>query len=97
MKDEIEQLRTELAELRDACLKMFTLLSASLPGQPTSAEVLKTMTANAGAMQQTGHATLLDECTTAALRAVSSVAVKQHPQDQDVQAMYRGLRPGQRH
>jgi hypothetical protein len=97
MEDEITTLRAEVAELRSACLKMFTLIAATLPGQPSSAAALHTMLANVRAMQPPGEATLLDEWTTSALRAVSSVAVKQHPQDQDVLAVYRGLRPGQRH
>lgn len=95
--NEIEQLRAEVAELRRACLKMFTLITASVPGQPTSAEVLHTMLANVGAMQQAGPADLFDEMATSALRAAASVAVKQHPNDAAVREVYQGLRPGSRH
>jgi hypothetical protein len=94
---EIEALRAEVSQLREACLKMFTLIAATLPGAPTSAWALKSMKANVAAAQKPGEADLFDELSTSALRALSSLAVKQHPTDEEVLAIYRGLRPGTRH
>jgi hypothetical protein len=40
---------------------------------------------------------VFDGLVMAALKSLSSAAVKQHPNDEDVLETYRGLRPGSRH
>lgn len=95
--NEIDTLRAEVQELRLACRKMFALIATTLPGQATSAGVLHNMLDNTRAMQKPGEADCFDELSAAALLALSSLALKQHPHDPQVQEIYRGLRPGQRH
>lgn len=48
-------------------------------------------------MRQGTSADAFDEMATGMLLAVSSLALKQHPDDPEVQQLYRDLRPGNRH
>lgn len=94
--NDIETLRAELAELRAACTKMFAFIGACVPGQPTSKAVLKTMLAHRDALQTKGASTLLDEMALKTMMMTSNAALRQHPHDLEVQALFDDLRPGKR-
>lgn len=96
--NELDTLRTEVAELREACKVMLVQITLCLAGAPTSAQALATLLANVGEANRTRpRGEMFDEMSVAVLRALSSTALKQHPDDPAVLEMYRGLRPGQRH
>ena len=99
---EIEQLRAELAELREAMQRMFVVTTSVLAASPNSATALVGLLAHVGEVQQQlekdGRANdAFDTISVATLRALSSIALKQYPQDQEVRFAYEGLRPGARH
>lgn len=95
---EVETLRAELAELRKATGMMFALTTHCLAGSATSAQALALLFENLAALNaKADHGEVFDAMSIETLRAVSSIALKQHPQDPDVVGAYQGLRPGERH
>ncbi|XVJ69866.1 MAG: hypothetical protein HEQ39_09585 [Rhizobacter sp.] len=96
--EEIQKLRTELAELRDATKHLLAMTTAVLSVSPNSATALMGFMANVGqanAAKERGEA--FDDISIGILLALSSVALKHHPQDPEVRDAYNGLRPGSRH
>jgi hypothetical protein len=95
---ELNLLRTEVAQLREACKLMFPLVITALAPTTTSGQALAALLANVGATnKERDRGEVFDELSVAALLALSSVALKQHPNDTQVLETYRGLRPGARH
>lgn len=96
--NEIDQLRAELAELRDATKRMFVVATSVLAASPNSATALVGLMAQVGEADRVGPPNdAFDTISVATLLALSSTALKQFPNDQDVQFAYDGLRPGARH
>lgn len=96
--NEIEQLRAELAELREAMRLMLAMTMLTIANSGTSASALHTLFANVGAAQkEKERGDTFDAWATAALLALSSEALKRHPTDNAVLEIYQGLRSGNRH
>lgn len=96
--NELETLRAEVAQLRQATKKALALAAHSLAMQGDAHVTLTNLMANyKAAMKANQPADDFDELATAMLLSLSSLALKQHPDDPAVQAIYRQLRPGQRH
>lgn len=95
---ELEAMRAELERMRKANRKAFALLAHCLAAQQNGAVLLASLMANYDAAVKAGEDTdEFDDLMRATLLAVSSVALKQKPNDPDVREMYEGLRPGGRH
>jgi hypothetical protein len=83
-KQELEQVRAELAELQFA--------------QGNAAPVLHSLLENYTAqMDSNAQASSFDDLVSGMQKALSSLALKQHPNDPDIRDIYEGLRPGERH
>lgn len=96
--NELEQLRAEIAELREATKLMLALTTSVLAGSRDSAHALVGLMADVGEATATrAPGSTFDAMSMDMLRAVSSMALKQHPRDQEVREIYRALRPGERH
>lgn len=80
-----------------ATQKALALLAHAIGATGDARPLLSNLMANYQAAQTPGPATAFDELATGMLLSLSSLALKQHPQDPDVQALYRSLRPGARH
>jgi hypothetical protein len=97
-KQELEQVRAELAELQFATKKSLALLAHSLAAQGNAAPVLHSLLENYTAqMDSNAQASSFDDLVSGMLKALSSLALKQHPNDPDIRDIYEGLRPGERH
>lgn len=89
---------TRSEPLLDAAKKALALLAHSVADQSDAAVLLESLMANyRHAMTASAQATEFDDLVTAMLLSVSSAALKQRPDDPQVQEAYRNLRPGQRH
>lgn len=80
-----------------ATQKALALLAHALGSTSDAKPLLQNLMANYRAAQTPGPATVFDELATGMLLSLSSVALKQHPQDAEVRELYQGLRPGLRH
>ena len=96
--NELDELRAEVAQLREACRLMFALTTSVLAASSSSAQTLAALMANIAATNKAkNRGDDYDAMCAATLMAVSSIALQQHPNDRTVQATYNGLRPGGRH
>lgn len=96
--EDVDALRRELGELREAAKLMFGMTMLTIASSDTSAQALQALIANVGQLQKTKErGEVFDEWSTAALLALSSAALKRHPDDPAMREIYQGLRPGSRH
>lgn len=96
--DVAQELRRELAVQQAATKKALALLAHSMAAQHDAAQLLKSLMANyEQAMDRTTAADPFDDLASAMLLAVSSAAVKQHPHDQELLALYGALRSRTKH
>lgn len=78
--------------------KALALLAHATAAASNSRALLASMYANwQHQTDSSAEAGVFDELALAMLRAISSAAIKQHPNDAEVQEIYRLLRPGERH
>ena len=94
MKDDIEQLRTELAELRESTRLMLAMVTTATATSANSAVAAKTI----AAMLQDAEATkprsdTFWEAATGVLKMLTGVAVRQFPDDADLLELHHGVRP----
>lgn len=87
---------TELDLLRAATKKALALLAHSLAFQQDAKLTLENLMANYAAAKSSGPADDFDELVVPMLLSLSSLALKQHPEDSDLLATYQSLRPGPR-
>jgi hypothetical protein len=80
-----------------ATQKALALLAHAIGSSNDARPLLANLMTNYRAAQTPGPATAFDTLATGMLLSLSSLALKQHPQDPDVQRLYRDLRPGARH
>jgi len=91
--DEIEDLRAELAQLRDSTRTLLAIVTACLASTRNSADALKEISARISEAEQ--HRPRGDEfweAATVILRMLSSAAVTQHPADPEVLRIHHGVR-----
>lgn len=82
----------------NATRKALALLAHAVAATTDARIVLANLMATYRAQMRPGPAAdSFDELATAMLLSVSSLALKQHPDDPHVQQLYRDLRPGSRH
>lgn len=95
--EEVEKLRKELAEEHVATKKALALLAHSLANQHDAAQLLRSLMANyRAALIESSSSDPFDELVSAMLWSVSSIALKQRPNDRELQDLYRNLRSGPR-
>ena len=96
--NENEQLRAELNALRDGTRKALALLAHAAGSTQDVRPLLANLQANyKSAMTNTSQADDFDSIAAAMLLSLSSLAIKQHPGDSELLALYQGLRQGSRH
>lgn len=97
--NEIQALRIELDALRAATQHVLALTLTTIAEQADAKPLLRSFVRNLRAAASTGKPATDEFANMAAaiLMPLSSVALKQHPDDPEVQACYRDLRPGQHH
>jgi len=94
MESETEQLRTELAELRESTRLLIALLTTATATTPNAAEAAKTI----AAMLKDAEATkprsdTFWEAATGVLKMLTGAAVRQFPGDADLLELHHGVRP----
>lgn len=96
--NDVEQLRGEIQDLR-ASVQTVLALTLHAIGQAGDAKpLLASITVNlAAATHGRPDNPTLDAMASALLLPLSSLALKQHPNDPEVLSWYRELRPGERH
>ena len=94
MNDEIDQLRTELAELRESTRLMMAMLTTATAISPDSATAAKTIAAmlrDAEAAEP--RSDTFWEAATGVLKMLTSAALRQHPADDELRDLHHGVRP----
>lgn len=97
--NETQALRDELDALRAATQHVLALTLSTIAEQSDAKPLLRSFVRNLRAAATTRHQATdaFADMAAAILMPLSSVALKQHPNDPEVQACYRDLRPGDRH
>lgn len=96
--NETDKLKAEIAELRISIQTILALTITAIGQAGDAKMLLASLTANLGAATQGKPANAtLDAMASALLLPLSSLALKQRPNDAEMLAWYRQLRPGQRH
>ena len=94
MQAEVEQLRTEVAELREAMRLLLALTTTALATTHDSAAATKALAnglRDAERFRPRGDA--FWEAATGVLKMLSSKAVQQHPADRELLEIHHGVRP----
>lgn len=92
--NEIEELRAELAELRESTrlmMAMLTTATAISPDSATAAKTIADMLRDAEAAQP--RSDTFWEAATGVLKMLTSAALRQHPNDADLLDLHHGVRP----
>lgn len=81
-----------------ATRKALALLAHAIGATGDARVMLRNLMANYRAASKPGQpADAFDDLATGMLLSLSSLALKQHPNDPETQRLYQDLRPGQRH
>lgn len=88
---------SEIEQLRADTKKALALLAHTIGAAVGAKPMALSLAANAAAVQKAGPVDGFDELVSAMLLPLSSLALKQAPQDPQVQALYQQLRQGPRH
>lgn len=94
---EIEQLRAELQELQAATTRMFAVLAAVMPQIPGAAHSAIALHNNLHRDHHKDMPEKFHDMAVGVMLAASSSALKTNPDDNQLQDLYTGLRPGSRH
>lgn len=92
--DEIDSLRTEVAELREATRVLLTITTSVLATSRNSAEAAKALAQQLKAAEEAKpRSDTFWDGATSVLRMLSSVALRQHPNDAQLLDLHHGVRP----
>lgn len=97
MNAEIEQLRAEIAALREATKLMFVLTTNVLAAAPNCATALVALMANVDEASKHLPGPVFADLSLSTLLALSAQAMKMSPTDPAVRAVFEQLRLGARH
>ena len=91
---EIEQLQSEVAELRESTRLLMALTTTVLATTNDSAQATKQLAAGlADAQAAKDRSDTFWECATGILKMLSSKALKLHPNDPELLDIHHGVRP----
>ncbi len=94
MEDQIEQLREEVAELRESTRLLLAITTTVLAATADSATAAKLLAEQLqGAEEAKPRSETFWEAATTVLKMLSSIALRQHPSDQARLELHRGVRP----
>lgn len=94
--NELEATRAELQQLRDDTKRLLTVIAAALPLMPDCAHVALLLANNLGKDMHAGRSDWFGDVAAEMLMAASSSALKNWPEDEQLQELYQSLRPGTR-
>lgn len=93
--NEVEQLRSDLAELRESTRVLLALIATAIATTPNSAEATKALAGRlAVAENHRAKSDTFWEAASGVLKMMSSSALQQFPQDPELLAIHHGVRPG---